>query len=115
MDDVSRVSAQVLQMSPRKLQDSTVTVTPAPALEHFERKEHSQRKAEWHLDSLDNRKGNEDGKFFYSLDGAGVDIYIMDSGIDDANTEFTGRVSPGINFDPDQPEDDTTDCNGHGA
>ncbi len=109
MDDDSKVSAQVLRMPPRKLQDSTVTVTPAPEPEH------SQRKAEWHLDSLDNRKGNGDGKFFYSLDGAGVDIYIKDSGIDDANTEFTGRVSPGINFDPDQPEDDTADCNGHGA
>jgi len=60
--------------------------------------------------------------------GAGVRVFVLDTGLNSSHVEFTGRVSPGRNFtdhvvagtDPwpyDPPVDprDTRDCAGHGT
>ena len=50
---------------------------------------------QWALDQIDQRGGARDFKFNYFFPGSGVDIYIVDSGIDTVNTEFTGRIGTG--------------------
>lgn len=65
----------------------------------------------WGLDRIDQRSQALDDKYQYLYDGSGVDIYILDSGINTSHTDFTGRIQPGISFISDTPED----CNGHGT
>lgn len=91
----------------RRLQTSGA---PSPAAPKF-----TQGSAPYQLDRIDQRNGDTDGKYRASLTGNGVDIYIMDSGINTGHNEFRGRIVDGVNFDPDQPTTDVSDCNGHGT
>lgn len=67
------------------------------------------------LDRIDQRGLPLDGLFHYALDGSGVDVYVLDSGLRATHEEFSGRVIPGQNFAPDRSADDTSDCEGHGT
>ncbi|KAL0487092.1 subtilisin-like serine protease [Acrasis kona] len=51
-----------------------------------------QNNATYNLDLLD---GVLDGKYNYVSGGAGVNVYVMDSGIKDSHPEFEGRVKWG--------------------
>lgn len=64
----------------------------------------------WGLDAID---GNRDGAYTYISDGAGVRIYIVDTGVDATHREFGSRVVDG--FDAFGQNLDQTDCNGHGT
>lgn len=86
------------------------TGAPSPAAPRF-----TQNSAPYQLDRIDQRNADTDGKYHASLSGAGIDIYIMDSGINTGHNEFRGRIADGANFDPDQPATDVSDCNGHGT
>ena len=76
--------------------------------------------APWHLDRMNQRSGPLDGNAdFGDLTGAGVNIYIVDSGVLSTHEQFGGRVVAGT--DPvsssgesvvDPP---TSDCDGHGT
>lgn len=99
--------AQQLGNSGRRLQSSSA---PSPAAPRF-----TQDSAPYQLDRIDQRNGDTDGKYRASLSGQGVDIYVMDSGINTGHNEFRGRIVDGVNFDPDQPTTDVSDCNGHGT
>ena len=76
--------------------------------------------APWHLDRMNQRSGPLDGNAdFGALTGAGVNIYIVDSGVLSTHEQFGGRVVAGT--DPvsssgesvvDPP---TSDCDGHGT
>ena len=48
----------------------------------------------WGLDRIDSRKAKLDKKFNSSCDlsGKGVDIYVLDSGINYSHKEFSGKV-----------------------
>lgn len=70
----------------------------------------TQGGATWGLDVID---GNRDGSYTYVSTGAGVRIYIVDTGVDAAHPEFSGRVADG--FDAFGQNLDQTDCNGHGT
>ena len=53
-----------------------------------------------------------DGLYNYPSDsGAGVDAYIVDTGILTTHTEFGGRAIWGTN----KADSSNTDCNGHGT
>ena len=70
------------------------------------------------LDRIDQRSLPLDGQFRFVADGAGVDAYILDSGILASHVEFSGRVSSGANFAEDRATGDDTDysdCSGHGT
>jgi len=67
------------------------------------------------LDRIDQRALPLDGSFSWKQCGSGVDIYILDSGMNSAHEEFSGRVVEGANFAPDLPIEDTTDTAGHGS
>lgn len=67
----------------------------------------------WGLDRLDGSNSALDNSFTYYATGAGVDVYVIDTGIAYTNTEFTGRVKPGAYGVSDGLG--TWDCNGHGT
>ncbi len=91
----------------------------------------------WGLDRSDETDIPVDGEFAYpGQAGAGVHVYVIDTGINPDHTEFTGRVGNGQNFISDGPlglggllpldvlgilglgEVDPNaweDCNGHGT
>eukprot|EP00741_Cyanophora_paradoxa_P008921 tig00001413_g8635.t1 len=51
--------------------------------------------APWHLDRLDQASGPLDGRFDRgTVDGAGVDIYVVDTGVLATHPELEGRVVP---------------------
>lgn len=68
------------------------------------------------LDRADQRTLPLDNTFNAVLDGAGVDIYVLDSGILPTHSDFDSRVATGLarNFLGDG-RSPTTDCNGHGT
>lgn len=74
----------------------------------------------WHLDRINQSNlpldGNSDRGV---LTGAGVDVYVVDTGVRATHEQFGGRVIAGIDYptstglSPVDPP--TTDCDGHGT
>nr|WP_063779206.1 S8 family peptidase [Kibdelosporangium sp. MJ126-NF4]CEL14395.1 peptidase S8 and S53, subtilisin, kexin, sedolisin [Kibdelosporangium sp. MJ126-NF4]CTQ88760.1 peptidase S8 and S53, subtilisin, kexin, sedolisin [Kibdelosporangium sp. MJ126-NF4] len=69
--------------------------------------------APWHLDRIDQRELPLDGGFTPSGTGAGVDVYVVDSGVRRTHSEFEGRASSVYNTVDDG--NGHTDCAGHGT
>ena len=73
----------------------------------------TQAKAPWSVDRLDQQALPLSTTFTYYRAGAGVSVYILDTGIRLAHTEFGGRASKA--YDAIAPGDQGGDCNGHGT
>lgn len=69
----------------------------------------------WGLDRIDQRDNALDGKFVYYDDGAGVDIYIIDTGVRSTHQELAGRVDTENAFSAVNDGLGTEDPNGHGT
>jgi subtilisin family serine protease len=74
----------------------------------------------WHLDRINQAKLPLDGNsVFGPLTGAGIDIYIVDTGIRGSHEQVIGRVLPGIDIPTDNGSSKvnpvTSDCDGHGT
>jgi subtilisin family serine protease len=69
-----------------------------------------QSTTSWGLDYID---GTRDSKYSYESTGAGIRIYVVDTGIDASHPELSNRVLDG--FDAFNENLDQTDCNGHGT
>ncbi|WP_341974017.1 S8 family serine peptidase [Microbacterium sp. LWO13-1.2] len=68
----------------------------------------------WGDDRIDQRDLPLDQSYTYPASaGAGVNVYIVDTGIRSSHSEFTGRMKPG--FDAVTPGGTAQDCNGHGT
>lgn len=62
----------------------------------------------WDLDVLDSRTAGIDHSYAYPNAGAGVTVYVIDSGLTTANSEFaSASVGAGYNF---VPTSGTSDC-----
>ncbi len=85
-------------------QDASVSADPTPV---------TQVGAPWGLDRIDQRTLPLSNSFSSPSSGAGVSVYVIDTGIDAAHPEFGGRVAPG--FDAIDGGDGRTDCNSHGT
>jgi hypothetical protein len=76
----------------------------------------------WGLDRIDQRGPLLDRAYAYGATGAGVNIYIIDSGIRYRHEEFGGRAVLGYDFVLEENPDNTDptqqpgeDCMGHGT
>ncbi len=65
------------------------------------------------LDRIDQAVGPLNGVYKYAYDGAGVRVYVVDTGVRTTHTEFGGRAVKGI--DLVNVGGSATDCNGHGT
>ena len=65
----------------------------------------------WGLDRIDQRALPLNNAYSYTTTGAGVDAYVMDSGILATHSQFAGRLRMGL----DVFGGDSSDCNGHGT
>lgn len=73
----------------------------------------TQTGATWGLDRIDQHSLPLNGQFNYIATGAGVNAYIIDTGIRITHGQFGGRASYGYDaVDGALPADD---CNGHGT
>lgn len=70
----------------------------------------TQANAPWGLDRIDQLTGR-DSNYNYSVAGAGVFAYVIDTGILASHSNFNGRVASGFS----SIAGGTTDCNGHGT
>ncbi len=67
----------------------------------------------WGLDRVDQRAMPLDSSYSYSLDGTGVNVYIIDTGVRITHSEFGNRGRSGFTAIADGQG--TNDCNGHGT
>ena len=72
---------------------------------------HTQTNAPWDLDRIDQQFLPLDLTYHYSSEGAGVHVYIIDTGIQTDNVDFGSRAS----FAYNSVDSRNTDGNGHGT
>lgn len=103
-------AAQIIASDPRVAyveEDAEVTLETAGS---------TSAVASWGLDRIDDRVLPLDGTYGWNEDGAGVDVYILDTGIRSSHVEFAGRVDTSNAFTAFAWDGvGTEDCNGHGT
>ena len=72
-----------------------------------------QNQVTWGLDRIDQADRPLDTQYYFNNSGAGVNAFIIDTGIRPDHVEFSGRLKPGFNAIADA--NGTNDCNGHGT
>jgi subtilisin family serine protease len=73
----------------------------------------SQSPATWGLDRIDQRNRRLNNTYNYNFTGAGVHVYVIDTGIRTSHVEFGGRADK--LFDSVGDGQNGNDCHGHGT
>jgi PKD repeat protein len=71
----------------------------------------TQTPAQWDLDRLDQASLPLDNSYSTTTSGAGVNVYLIDTGIRATHSEFGGRATGAYSV----YDDGAVDCNGHGT
>lgn len=75
--------------------------------------EAEQTSPSWGLDRIDQRNRPRDSTYTYDTTGAGVTVYVFDTGVDATHIDFGGRVTTGYSVIPGYAAN--KDCHGHGT
>ena len=75
----------------------------------FVQVEAAQSNPPWGLDRINQTDLPLDRRFSYAHAGAGVDVYVIDSGVQSSHPDFGSRVASGY------PATGSEDCHGHGT
>ncbi|GAA2141382.1 S8 family peptidase [Glycomyces algeriensis] len=67
----------------------------------------------WGLDRVDQDALPLDQSYEYTQSGAGVEAFVLDTGVNLEHQEFAGRIGEGYDFIDDDA--DPADCHGHGT
>lgn len=89
VEGISPVAAQAIAKSP------SVEYVEEEGFSYASQVQTLTRGSEWGLDWIDQRSPPLNGQYSYSYTGAGVHIYIVDSGVRGGHIEFTGRIGNG--------------------
>lgn len=73
----------------------------------------TQMNAPWGLDRVDQRNVPLNNSYSYAKTGAGVHVYVIDSGIRTTHVEFGGRATK--DYDSMYDGQNGNDCHGHGT
>jgi len=101
---MSKSQAQQLALDPRvKLveQDQMVSIAA------------TQNNPTWGIDRVDQRDLPLSDSYTYNTGASNVNAYILDTGIDNNHSDFSGRASSGYDFVDN--DSDASDCQGHGT
>ena len=91
-----RKSSKILWVEEDKGVATQTTVSPTPS---------------WGLDRIDQRTNIATNSYSFATNGAGVSVYVIDTGIYTSHSQFTGRTRIGY----DAFGGNGLDCNGHGT
>ena len=69
----------------------------------------------WGLDRMDQRSAALDGAFRFNADGAGIHLFVIDTGLRTTHVEFAGRVDTADSYGAVADGAGIEDCNGHGT